>query len=190
MTLAILLLSGAFAGIPPWLWRPEDRISLRFSEGCIRERQAAFRGYVAKGWIVIDGRRNPELFFPSELMQTYILLMKPENRIPMYRREIERSGWEYPAFNETLDAASAEFRRLWDELAEEKRRSRGQARMDERIIALCRARASALETMRNEFGGLEFDAFLYTTMTPGTRFVSNPQTLDAKALMRMETGCE
>lgn len=185
----------------PWAWSPEQRIAERFDPQAMKLRIEAVgpQRHLQPNAYVIDGRLNPELFFPWELMELFLasLVNAPPSRIEqkraMYRQDVEAAGWDYNAFWSATDAAATDYVAAFSSLIEaqtDAKRNGVKVTADTKRLRneLCRARAAALDELRRVLGRTEFDRFLYTVMAPGLRFWSTPAR-NAHVLLRVEGGC-
>lgn len=131
--------------------------------------------------IAIDGKRNPELLMPSELMDT---LAGAYTGSDLSRRAAVRELWQ------SRDADLVRLPRFWDRLydagrpffdawaayfavnasiaaapAEERERLENQR--NDIFSSICPLRADALAAAHREFGPEMFNRFLYTAIAPG-----------------------
>ncbi len=202
-----LLLSAAVSGSAqegnqqPWLWTPEQRIADRFNPQSIQTRleKVGPQKHLQENAYVIDGRTNPELFFPWELMEQLLTMSitstpsRLELKRRVWREQIETSGWNYDSFWSEIDTAAVDHTAAVLAFTDAKRLARrsgmdGNADTIRLGNEICRSRAAALNRVRQAFGRAEFDRFLYTAIAPGVRLWSVPSR-DANTLRQVEGGC-
>lgn len=205
----------------PWEWSPAERAQRRLDRnGRIdrirayeiknaRREQRTHTTSVDQG-DVIDGTANPELFFPTELLQRLIVssfidlpqvypLVVRQRSTDLFRSDVE---WEYFQ-SVTADLAELLQRDIQLRKARRNAPSSGRVRIDKLILEThaqrCVAMASALRTLRNRFGRQRFDRMLYEIVPPGhlmswgSRVAtegSDPFEADVQKRLRDEENCQ
>jgi hypothetical protein len=158
----------------PWEWSDEDRLAER-SNDTAAARRAAARGHVQPETVydVIDGSRDPHLFFEFELFDQMMMLAYADDARTreVYResKDTLRQAAGLPAdFWERVGAIAAPYRK---DRSDEKRlglataRSRQhEAEQNAVSLRLCRDRRAALAALRQEFP--RFGEFLYSAIAP------------------------
>lgn len=204
-------LPGRVAQKAPWEWTVEERLADRFDPAKIREREIAYEarfpqtagstrrtreqsaGSSGRQPVVymIDGSRNPELYFRYELFDGLLTALVPDEtqrlRQRAYLREsIRRLGYDDEAFWASLESVSAKYLPL--------RFGRNNALSSEEVNAIaetkCRERYDALEAAQALFGRKQFDLVLYTVMAPVKQY--SEATMDdnpSARHRRAERGC-
>ncbi|HEU4521645.1 MAG TPA: hypothetical protein VFT12_06560 [Thermoanaerobaculia bacterium] len=179
LLLVAISAQGQTNPVPPWLWSDEDRIQERFNPRSIHERRDAeharprretdTRFTLPDHRMVIDGRRNPELLMPWEVMNVLLAQLDvPPGEFEVARTTlrdaIARAGWDPERFWRDLEVVAAEYIAARRALAE----ARGRYGLPEgRLVKhVCAARAKALTEARTVFGKIAFDEFLYTAIAP------------------------
>jgi hypothetical protein len=199
--LAVLSPSGGTKK-QPWLWSPDERINERFSPESIEARKQLATSHtrtVPPTMSPINGDTHAELFFPWELMDRLLRMqtVTPSGlrwtREP-YRKHIETAGWDYDAFWSELEANAIDYLILFRELQQHQRpanTANAQRTDRERITSqICAARAAALNAMRQTYGDVAFDRFLYSAMAPGFHGWIDNKEYNAEKLMRVQGGCK
>jgi hypothetical protein len=134
---------------------------------------------------VIEGNRNPELLFPTELFpifirRTFITLPKV---YPMTLREYSRDLFRNPEELTRLEPLVAGYvstlRReleLGERLAAVAGRERAAVveQLEKNKTEQCRELALALRAVRRQYGRERFDRFLYEAVTKNLTIVSEP----------------
>jgi hypothetical protein len=203
LTVALLLITAAAYADPPtqpWLWSDADRISARFDKDAVRARVADARTtvrVVPADRIPVDGRKNPELFFPWELLDHFLRVLQTDavqaqSAREAYRAHIENAGWTYDDFWRFMDESSLTYSAALLKSLDELEQNAGKLRPDVRAHLqheLCESRAALLEASRERFGRTEFDKFLYTAVAPHLRIWSSPER-DGGVLLRVQRGCK
>ena len=184
---------------PPWSWTDDERARERLDPQARRDRLAAYKSSgrvrnAAPGFTPIDGKRNPELFYPHELMDELLRhLDVPVAQLARqredYRKEIEAAGLDYDSFWRTIEPHATTFNAVWRQMGELQRLSRGhgpeQSQWKELAQELCIARVTALATAQSRFGVERFNRFLYAAIAPRlTYWVSDEE--NAQSLRRPE----
>ena len=197
----LMVLGGLEAAEPsspePWRWTESQRVQARFDPTSITERLANVRGTVRSkptDAFLIDGQRNPELFFPWELMSFLLETMEVsgparEVRQLTYSADIAAAGWDPKVLWETLEQESNEYVRIKATLEDQLKTSKGRHSDPFLRQELCDARAFALEASRQAFGREAFDKFLYTAVAPHYQMWTT-HARSAEVLMRVERGCK
>ena len=203
----------------PWEWSDEERIAARLDVHAAAARLAAHRSAasrqsdgasssgrtttsVGKPTVdVIEGRRDPALFFPVELFEAAVRGAFSEAASAFregYAPALRRAGlpttfWEHvgvvaaPYLNalkeqdELLHRAGALPKTSADRAAIEARVAAGYAH-------LCRTRAAALQAVHDEFG-VALDRFLYLEVAP-TQTVWTDDPWDPNQIRFIERGCQ
>ena len=160
---------------PAWEWTPAERAQSRRDAGERRERVAAFRGKqsvvsqaidgVPRPADVIDGKRNPELFFVSELFEylvrsSFVTLPTVYPQVVQQRSsDLFRNPAEWNQFTAIASDYAGVVRQELDA---------AKALDADRVRALqtdkCVAAARALREARRTFGRQRFDRMLYETV--------------------------
>lgn len=175
----------------------EERIAARTDARLARERVAQRAGAGWSRWTdVIDGRRHPELFLPTELFDS--LIERGYLGVALWReihaRDLAAAGFPATFWSEleTVAAPYIDTRRRQRAAALAARnnaRMLTQARQEIAALGgtLCRDRAAGLRAAREHFGPA-FDEFLYKVIARGSsRSTDDP--LDAAKLRMREDGC-
>lgn len=206
----VLLLAAFLAVAPPVSAQPErpwalddaTRVARRFSPTLAAERAAASescRTYGCVGRIVVEGKRNPELLMPGELMDEIPFAYHPD---PIWL-EHHRNAWSSlsglassPTFWDQLYESAKEFidtgrniaslRARWG-AAHEVDRPAIEQQIAELDRTMCWKRADALASARLVFGRCSFDRFLYEAIAPGKTVGSSGET--AETTLWVERGC-
>jgi len=200
---AATAVSRAAQAKAPWQWNDEERIAARADAGLAVERVKAANRSTAESPAhrvvatalnarltdVIEGRKHPELFLPTELFETVVRdgLIYGDVWTEFYAKQLSKAGlpqdfWQRlaPVVQPYLD----DLRR------EELLRQRGDAsalRGAGMYPTVCRDRFDALVNARKEFG-VALDRLMYTyvaTMT--TTFTDDPP--DPDRLKAEARGC-
>jgi hypothetical protein len=208
---------------PAWEWTIEERIAKRIDPASIHERAEAEREQNFKDGFtpefhasigmpnptehfIVQGGRDPELLLPFELFGSILQGVDTDPEEPRgwrarYRASIREFGWEEQTFWNTLQEASAEYRKIQHErLALEYsapslplvERRAATIKAEALGISNCRLRAKALQTVREKLGRDKFDHFLYEKVAPnvsissGLPFVNNEEW----RLKFVEGGCQ
>lgn len=220
MRLSVWALILAFLSAPtsaqsknPWEWTIEERIAARLDDKKMAERHAAqledvkplrvlVAGESAPSGFVIEGKRNPELFMPFELMTRLLMALREDAYGADLRRlftpDITAHGWKAEEFWKTfreiggnwaaLAAKSERLQKDADRAAPARRREL-EAEAAALGIPMCRARAEALREARVHFG-VAFDRFLYSVLTRNLTISSGKFAADEAARLRyVEGGC-
>ena len=149
---------------PVWRWTTDERLALRLDVVDMRERNRAY-GFPVPGKYVIQGSRDPALFFPTELFDAYLWrFIDPKGTGP-------RSDARFPAMERIAARWIASYRNsgISDET--------------------CRQLALALAMARAEYGAEAFDRFLYETVAPHLTMVYERSSEEAARLRSQERGC-
>ena len=207
-----VLIGGAPQSKVPWDWTIEDRLAARFDPDKNRERQLAYeakypqaaganaQNVAAEGVEMparqqhvhmIDGSRNPELFFAYELFDGLMSGLTPDEsqrvrQRAYFRPSIRALGYDDEAFWRSLESVSAKYLPLCFPTTHPIRSAEVKAAAEAR----CRERYDALEAARALFGRRRFDVLLYTVVAPVSQYSS--ATFDANPAARYreaEKGC-
>jgi hypothetical protein len=186
----------------PWAWTTEQRLAARFDPVSIKERKAAYKAQLMPSQQVnvesepvdtshlqysIDGKRNPELFFPFELLRG---LLDSGFAKDAHTRELNRAL--YRDGIAALGVTEAEF---WPLLAASQERA-GHPYLapsggNGSYKTLCHVRVAVLNDMRRHFGQEVFDRFLYLTVAPQMAISSTTYASIAKReLLQEEAVCQ
>jgi len=197
--------AGEVDSKPAWKWETGERIRERQRPEHAQKRRevAVADGRCAAGCqsdVIVDGRRNPELLTPSELMDTLSGAFDIKDAGAINRT---RTLWmgrsdnleHGPDFWDRLYTAGRPFFDAWREILRMSRVTPTEAvdratlvkRQQEVEHNMCALRAEALTAARDTFGRDVFDEFLYRAVAPGV-FVSETQTASSSATW-IESGC-
>lgn len=191
---------------PAWLWTSDERIVERFDRDAMRTRRERMGNRLRlapPNTYVIDGKQDPELFFPWELLDGLLqaIAVEPSRAAHVrasYRSAIKDNNWDYDTFWREVDSATAVYANTRKQQADH-RLQLAHARKREGIPVnggisphlvneLCSDRAEALTKLRRVLGRESFDRFLYAAVAPGmTSWMSSER--DAEMLNRIERGC-
>ena len=184
---------------PPWAWTETDRIRVRFDAESIRMRTEQAKSHVRRaepGSIPIDGRINPELFFPWELLDSFLQIFDASPaQIPriqnMYRRAIKSGGWDFDNFWLIVERESSAYVMGKRELVELQRaaRRRGEVHRSQTRSPLCSVRWSTLTALEVALGKVAFNRFLYTAVAPDLKMWTTSKR-DAEVLKYVAGGCK
>jgi hypothetical protein len=200
----------------PWEWTDEERLAVRYDAKSVAERAAAaaadphgprFHSQKAgpqplakKTMQVIVGDRNPELFMPYELFDTFLAGGFVQNDPSLFRQEIDERGayLELPAdfwpvmqeITKTFVTSRREQMRLGRTLngPDDPRQAEVQAAIKRLQAGDCAARADALAEARRRFGRTVIDRLLYELMAPGSLHFSDDPFPPAR-LLEIARGC-
>jgi hypothetical protein len=180
---------------PAWQWALDERLANRFNVEAMKARavaQAAEDQEVLAHFPMdkslehssarvdtdtIDGKRNPELFLPTELFDALLnssFSSDPREQLESRRYIEERSaalGFGRDCWSR-IEKAAAPFLRLKREQERSGREkpARGVAPedfgMDRQALLLCRARAEAIDAAEAEFGKEPLLRLLYEVVAP------------------------
>jgi len=158
----------------PWQWSDKERLAERSNDASAARRVAAHATPdLQDPYDVIDGSRDPQLFFEFELFDGMMRLAYADDPATReaYRasKDAVRQSIGLPAdFWERVGAITAAYRK--DRL-EERRLGRAAVRSrqheaEQRAVSLllCRDSLAALASLRQEFP--RFHEFLYTAVAP------------------------
>jgi hypothetical protein len=186
----------------PWMLDDETRVARRFNPELAAERAAVAercRVNGCVGRIVVEGKRNPELLMPWELMSRIPDAYHPDPIWVEHHRHLwaPRVGisptgmfWDqlYKAAEEYIATAReiAGLRAQWS-AAHEADRPAIETQITEREHTMCWRRADALANARLAFGRCAFDRFLYEAVAPDLHVSSSNET--AASTLWVEGGC-
>jgi hypothetical protein len=186
----------------PWMLDDATRVAKRFDPELAAQRAAASESCRVSGCvgrIVVEGKRNPELIMPWELMDRVPDAYHPDPIWSDHYRSLwsPRVGishtatfWDqlYEAAKEYIDTAReiALLRVQWS-AAHEADRPAIQKQINEREHTMCWRRADALVNARLALGRCAFDRFLYQAIAPDLRVSSSDET--AATTLWVEGGC-
>lgn len=182
----------------PWQLTDEERIEARGRAIAAKHASPHAKGAAD----AVDGKTAPEQFLPYELFDVLLEGLSPN---PKHR----------DAARHFLDPQLRAFRypveAFWTELAGLSRAyldGREQHRQQHRQMTVlrlpsgdaafvpidrddCSARIAALQEARKQFGGSEFDRFLYTAVAPNASHATASSSADYPATLRfMAAGCK
>jgi len=188
-------------GKRPWAWTTEQRLAARFDSVSIGQRKAAYGAQLPEASrgasdpvagaeqrleYVIEGRRNPELFLPFELVRG---LLDAGFDADMNRRALNRA-----LYRDGIAALGVNEADFWSLLATSQERARRPhlATAVDADTVVCRVRVAVLDGMRQRFGRDVFDQFLYVTVAPYTSLSSSTTNTHSgkMELLREEAGCQ
>lgn len=200
--IVILMLAdpGDFVVREPWRLSIDERIQLRLDPAAIEARRrawtadqtSAFQREASTGAgsrFIIDGRRNPELLLPFELMDFLLSgVSGPMERQQAFRRTVSdgiaAAGWRHDEFWRELER----IRAADSPRPAHTRRARREPTAEAEGREHCAARAHVLALARERFGHEAFDRFLYLAVAPKiTTFAEVPTS--AEHLRAAEEGC-
>lgn len=175
--------SGAPPGAKaPWEWTASERAQARRDPLLQRERVAAFAAKqrtqpqgrsaeaVSPGADVIDGSRNPELYFTTELFE--ILVRSSFVTLPdAYPHVVRQRTSDLFTTAEDWDRFRAITSDYADVIRQEKEAAEAldSARVSELQELKCAAAARAIREARRAFGRTRFDRMLYETVPPSMK---------------------
>lgn len=178
-----VLLAAHFALTPPaakpaWKWTIDERVSARFDPS----RKSRY----------IDGRREPHLFVPLELIDD--IIVQPHDvtafdasiRDP-YKTAISNAGWNYRRFWRAVETSSAQYVRTMNAVAFFAQREPQSPKLAQLSHLLCSQRIGVLNDMRKELGEEAFDRFLYTAVAT-RRGVTMAEQITADSFRKFANG--
>jgi hypothetical protein len=187
---------------PAWMLDDAARVARRFDPDLAAERGAASESCRVTGCVgrvIVEGKRNPELIMPWELMDHVPDAYHPDPIWFGHHRSLwsPRIGiktnslfWDqlYEATKEYIDTAReiALLRAQWT-AAQDVDRPAIEKQLGERERTMCWRRADALANARLVFGRCAFDRFLYEAIAPGLNVSSRNET--AASTLWVEGGC-
>jgi hypothetical protein len=198
---------------PAWEWTLDERIAKRLDPASIRERalenekdlveRGGFRPEeIVPVRFVVEGRRDPELLMPFELLGSIlhgVAEMEERETRSIYGPKIIESGWDEVFFWQTLEEASAEYTKTQRERLTAPRQARLLPRSERYSIASnsdseglheCGLRVEALKLIRQKLGSVKFDRFLYENVAPNVSISSDfPLANEEWRLRHIEGGC-
>lgn len=165
----------------PWKWTLEERLARRLDQTHIAERaKKAGNPRV----FVIEGRENPELFLPGELMSSVLNTFIPElhraRTQAAYAPEIESFGWDPEAFWRDVQMSAGKYHTLLE-------KHPGAGRTEEISRMICAEKIAALHELRRRYD--RFDEFLYTAIAPRITQSSAYAPPSAERTRWTEGGC-
>lgn len=202
-TALVLAATVCQAADPPWKWNSAQRLALRFDSGARAARaQVEAREVPARAGQapidVLDGAKNPELFFPFELLEAMVSLyvVNPSwlwDEIDKRGDKLLDSRESRQLFEDAVSAYASltneeRAAMLQQSTAQDGTRNLSSIRKSKRV-----AEADALRKLRRAFGRERFDRFLYTTIAPSRKRIVLPGTDDLsvrKALITREEAAE
>jgi len=197
---------------PAWQWSLEERLAARFESEGMKARAAeaaAGRQQVAAQFgetgdasedqHSIDGRREPELFLPTELFRSFINRAFPEDgEGQAYARRRLEAGAAALGFGSDLwirlEKAAAPYLSARDERY---RRAMAALAVSEEPenpadddLAHCRALAQSLAAAKAEFGAEALLRLLYQEVAPTLSITYNFDDETIGRLRSLEGGCK
>lgn len=196
-------------GKPPWLWTDDERVRARLDPEQREERLRRARERSASAGRtdprrampldVIDGQRDPALFFPTQLFERLVrnaFVTVPEyyeNVVTQRSSDLFRRREEWIRFEEiTRDFASL----LASEMAIAQGKAPARSLADTsgstsdataRRALKCTAKARALRAARAEFGRERFDRMLYEVAASSTEtYLPGDRTLEERVVAERE----
>lgn len=200
-----------------WEWSVEERIAARTNAAAQRGRLAAFEARREKGIPSaikdegvlpkqavdrIEGREHPELFLPTEVLGSFVLLAyafgDDEMALDM-RQQAARAAAKagLPSdFLQVFERETADLVPLYaEEMTLRDRLAKGGTQAEgvwDRIVQLggqqCPLRTAALERLRGMYG-TPFDRFLYEHVAPNMFRTYIGKSPAADELRRLDGGC-
>jgi hypothetical protein len=198
---AVALPSSAQTEVP-WLLDDATRVARRFDPKLAAERAAASESCRVNGCVgkvIVEGKLNPELMMPWELMSRVPDAYHPDPIWLDHHRSLwsPRVGisvtaafWDqlYEAAKEYIDTArEIALLRGQLEAAHEAERPAIARQIQDRERTMCWRRADALSNARLAFGRCAFDRFLYQAIAPDLHVGSSDET--AASTLWVEGGC-
>jgi hypothetical protein len=219
---ALLSLAASAQSPPyePWNWTLEERIAARFDARARAMRVAASKARAmsfpqmpaadSSGAStpapsdVLDGRANPEVFFPTEVFEHFIwkayTLESPVWRQSMrdQSRDILRTDAEWRDLDAIVAPYAASLRRDIELVESEDRANGPQRREIERERETlhesnCSLRRDAFRAARARFGKERFDRFLYSVALTGfasSYSADHDFTKDRERVLFIEEHCQ
>ena len=193
---------------PPWSWTPQERLQLRFDPTRKSERLnvALTKFHIRQlrpGMTPVVGSLNPELLFPSELldqflMTTIVVAGERSDRIDHNRQtyipQIRSAGWDENEFWRFVDTAAAGYAAALSSMTEIQRKTRSNGKnaphWNELALQFCEQRASFFEAARTKYGAEAFDKFLYTAVAPRTTIWTSDEAGGSAFLSAEEGPCK
>jgi hypothetical protein len=188
--------------VAPWMIDDAMRVARRFDPDMAAERAAASescRVNGCNGRIIVEGKHNPELIMPWELMSRVPDAYHPDPVWVEHHRNLwaPRVGispaagfWDelYEAAKEYIDTAhQVQLLRMQLNAADEADHAAIVTQIRELERTMCWRRADALANARLRFGRCAFDRFLYEAVAPDLQVGSRSET--AETTLRIERGC-
>lgn len=184
-----------------WEWSNEERIASRANPALARVRVAesavpqASRAIAANALQrpivdIIDGKRQPELFLPTELFDTLVRdgLINGNTWREFYSKPVRSAGLPrdfWAQLDRVVGSYAAELRAQND--ARYAPQSDDRATDARQATALCTQRFDALQRARGEFGEA-LDRLLYSYVARKTTLISD-QPASAQQLTMESRGC-
>jgi hypothetical protein len=183
----------------PWEWRSEDRVRARTDPLFLQKRNAEqekLRTQVQRGeyggrYVLGDpgkpailGWETPELFLPFELFDA-LRSTFDSGEGARYTAAIREAGWDEGQFWRVLQIATTNLRAAEEGLAQS-RVAPPEGVLDEANLNVCRARAAAIQQMREAFGHEALDRFLYGAVAPSVAISGMD---DRELLLFVDRGC-
>jgi len=181
----------------PWQWTLDERLRARFDPESRAQRLFESRrieGSRQRSGDVLNGRRHPELFLPSELFERFVrdaMVLFPRAAPQTFRQEsddlfLKKSEWS-DLTRLVVDYGIA--------IGEEEKALKTNGNVAAVRARSCAAEAIAFRRVRARFGRERFDRFLYTVIAPQISRSSSSSTLKQDAaqiaeLRRRETECK
>lgn len=155
----------------PWELSLDERVQARFGA------EARSRRIAARGGDIIEGRRDPSLFFPTELFDSFVTSVyvapsgdRMRQYITAHSTDLFQQASDWAALDPLVGRYVEEIKRERELL-----RSTGIGRDGERtrtpeLMEVQRKKrsleAASLREARKHFGAQRFDRFLYTIIAP------------------------
>jgi hypothetical protein len=185
---------------PAWAWSLEERLAKRADPRDIALRAQRPKAQIPAqpGLNVIDGKRNPELLFPTELFDALLEDGFPSTGLDYNsRRHIDEAAAAlglgsdfWPRLQRTASAYLAS-QRDYEPLIRSKRGKGPESASSIKAaqLGLCHARAEALRAAKAEFGEELFLRLLYEGMAPNIGLEFSIEEGQAELWRVREKGC-
>jgi hypothetical protein len=206
MTLLLVVYASAAAAQTskaPWEWSVEERLAERLDQTKVVARERAYEETIRahhSARVVnaadaqlgaqrdsIDGKRNPELFFPHELFDGLLTGLTPDQTLRRLQRDLYGPGiralqYDEERFWSALESIASEY------LVYRFVRTSGG---EEYAQARCRLRYESLQQAYGFYGREKFLRLLYTVVAPTSQHAASSSRADmAAALQRQASGCQ
>jgi hypothetical protein len=193
-----------------WEWTVEERLAARFDPVRAERRatrlQAEGVASAPEALGALTGDAEPQLFLPGELFGSLLGGLHADADFAATSRAILRDrilefGFDDVTFWQELEGAISSHQRMAARHAALVKQFRDADEMERNTIReqtavmgpdLCRSRIVALHAAREQFGGKDFDRFLYTVVAPvlSVSASDDPSLLSAEHLRYLEGGCQ
>ena len=193
---------------PAWEWTDDERIAQRNDRADMHSRAVRYLAHAATAAssepgsepFIIEGRSNPELFLPSELLNNLLNSYDHDavSTRERYKSAIAASGWGEAAFWHDIDVFAADYRAKSAESVALQQRAIHVGGAEGRATAqqvealgpqICAARASVFRQVSKKYGATALRKFLYTAVAP-TLTMNARGPIDAATLRWLEGGCQ